>query len=136
MIHKLTHNIPLTTGDYEELERILTEELGSKEDYKREYGDTPFGLLVRKIAKLDHDATMEAFSSFINDTSLNQKQIVFVHKIINHIEQNGYIEDMKELMKPPFDKPVSFVKLFDVKTRTTLLQKINEIKDNAINVVA
>lgn len=136
VIHKLTHNIPLTAGDYAELERVLTEELGSKEDYKREYGDTPFGLLIRKIAKLDHDAAMEAFSSFINDASLNQKQIAFVHKIINHIEQNGYMEDIKELMKPPFDKPISFIKLFDVKTRTALMNKINEIKNNATNVVA
>lgn len=135
-IHKLTHNIPLTAGDYAELERVLTQELGSKEDYKREYGDTPFGLLIRKIAKLDHEAAMEAFSSFINDASLNQKQIAFVHKIVNHVEQNGYMDDMKELMKPPFDKPISFVKLFDAKTRTALMQKINEIKDNAITVVA
>ena len=135
-IHKLTHNIPLTAGDYSELERVLTEELGSKEDYVREFGDTPFGLLVRKIAKLDHDAAMEAFSAFINDASLNQKQIAFVHKIINHIEQNGYMEDIKELMKPPFDKPISFVKLFDARTRTALMEKINEIKENAVNVVA
>ncbi len=135
-IHKLTHNIPLTSVDYAELERIFTQELGSKEDYKREYGDTPFGLLIRKIAKLDHDAAMEAFSMFINDASLNQNQIAFVHKIINHVEQNGYMEDIKELMKPPFDKPVSFVKLFDMRTRTALMQKINEIKENAINVVA
>lgn len=136
VIHKLTHNIPLTVSDYAELERVLTQELGSKEDYKREFGDTPFGLLVRKIAKIDHDAAMEAFSVFINDASLNQKQIAFVHKIINHVEQNGYMEDIKELMKPPFDKPISFIKLFDVKTRTALMQKINEIRDNAVNVVA
>ena len=136
VIHKLTHNIPLTASDYAQLERVLTEELGSKEDYRREFGDTPFGLLIRKIAKLDHDAVMEAFSAFINDASLNQQQIVFVRKIINHIEQNGYMEDMKELMKPPFDKPINFTKLFDVKTRTELVQKINEIKENAIHVVA
>lgn len=136
VIHKLTHNIPLTARDYEELERVLTEELGSKEDYKREYGDTPFGLLIRKIAKLDHSAAMEAFSSFINDASLNQQQIAFVHKVINHIEQNGYMEDMKELLKPPFDKPISFVNMFDAKTRIALVQKINEIKENAIYVVA
>lgn len=29
----------------------------AKEDYKREFGDTPFGLLIRKIAKLDHEAS-------------------------------------------------------------------------------
>lgn len=31
-IHKLTHNIRLAEGDYQELERIFTHELGSKED--------------------------------------------------------------------------------------------------------
>ena len=30
-IYKLTHNIPLSHGDYQELERVLTSELGSKE---------------------------------------------------------------------------------------------------------
>lgn len=135
-IYKLTHNIPLATGDYQELERVLTSELGSKEDYEREFGDTPFGLLIRKIAKLDHDAAMEAFSAFINDQSLNQKQIAFVKKIINHIELNGYMENVSELTKPPFDKPVSFIKLFDAKTRTALIAAINQIRENAIQIVA
>lgn len=49
-IYKLTHNIPLGVGDYSELERVLTSELGSREDYAREFGDTPFGSLVRKSA--------------------------------------------------------------------------------------
>lgn len=135
-IYKLTHNIPLAAGDYQELERVLTSELGSKEDYKREFGDTPFGLLIRKIAKLDHEAAMQAFSAFINDQSLNQKQIAFVKKIINHIELNGYMENVSELTKPPFDKPVSFIKLFDAKTRTALIATINQIRENAVQIVA
>lgn len=135
-IYKLTHNIPLSAGDYSELERVFTSELGSKEDYEREYGDTPFGLLIRKIAKLDHDAAMQAFSAFINDQSLNQQQIEFVHKIINHIEQNGYMESITTLTKPPFDKPIQFIKLFDAKTRAAIIATINGITENAINVVA
>lgn len=135
-IHKLTHNIPLSSGDYQELERVLTSELGSKEDYKREFGDTPFGLLIRKIAKLDHDAAMKAFSAFINDQSLNQKQIAFVLKIINHIELNGYMENAAELANPPFDKPISFLKLFDAKTRTALIETINQVRENAVCVDA
>ena len=135
-IYKLTHNMPLAAGDYQELERVLTSELGSKEDYEREYGDTPFGLLVRKIAKLDHDAAMAAFSQFINDQSLNQKQIAFVHKIINHVEQNGYMESITILTKPPFDKPLGFTKLFDRKTQAKIMAAINKVKDNAIVVVA
>ena len=135
-IYKLTHNIPLTRNDYRELERVLTSELGSEEDYKREFGETPFGLLVRKIAKLDHDAAMQAFSAFINDQSLNQKQIAFVHKIIHHIELNGYMENAAELTKPPFDKPVSFIKLFDANTRNALLAAINRIRENAVQIAA
>lgn len=135
-IYKLTHNIPLAEADYQELERVLTSELGSKEDYEREFGDTPFGLLVRKIAKMDHEAAMDAFSQFINDQSLNQKQIAFVYKIINHIEQNGYMESVTTLTKPPFDKPISFIKLFNTKTRTALMETINQIRENAIQIAA
>lgn len=134
-IYKLTHNIPLSAADYSELERVLTKELGSPDDYQREYGDTPFGLLIRKIAKLDHDAAMEAFSAFINDASLNQKQITFLHKIINHVEKNGYMEDIKELQRPPFDKPISFIKLFDAKKRVEIIKAIQVITENATKIV-
>lgn len=132
VIYKLNHNVTITKADFAELERIFTEELGNSEDYKREYGDTPFGLLVRKIVKLDHDSAMSAFSAFINDSSLNQKQIEFILKIINHIENNGYIEDIKVLMKPPFDKPFSFIKMFDPKTREAIIQAVEGVKNNAL----
>ena len=133
-IYKLTHNIPLSMGDYQELEQVLTSELGSKEDYAREFGDTPFGLLIREIAKLDHEAAMQAFSAFINDQSLNQKQIAFVYKIINHMELNGYMDNIAELANPPFDKPLGFVKLFDAKTRGAIMETINQVRDNAIQI--
>ena len=135
-IHKLTRNIPLEAGDYMELERVLTVELGSREDYQREYGDIPFGLLIRRIAKLDHEAAMQAFAQFINDQSLNYNQIEFVNKVINHVIQNGYMDDLKDLTKPPFDKPVIFVKLFDAKRQTQLIDILKQIKNNAVNVVA
>ena len=118
------------------LQEFHTDAFWDANDYKREFGDTPFGLLIRKIAKLDHDSAMQAFSAFINDQSLNQAQIAFVHKIINHIELNGYMENVTELTKPPFDKPVGFVKLFDAKTRTALMETIQQIRENAIRIVA
>lgn len=135
VIYKLNHNIPLSSGDFEELERILTRKLGDTDDYKREYGDTPFGLLIRKIAKLDHESAMAAFSGLINDSSLNQQQIAFIHKIIIHIENNGYIEDVKILMQPPFDKPYSFIKMFDRETQMAIIRTIESIKNNALQAV-
>ena len=130
-IYNLTHNISLTRKDYEELERVFTQELGSKEDYVKTFGDTPFGLLIRKIAKLDHEAVLTAFSEFINDQSLNSRQIAFVQKVITHIEQNGYIEDISVLTKAPFDKPAKLLDFDEIRQRR-LLAVIKSVRDNAL----
>ncbi|MCM1507902.1 MAG: hypothetical protein NC177_12340 [Ruminococcus flavefaciens] len=101
----------------------------------KDYGNTPFGLLVRKVARLDHDSAMSAFSKFINDGSLNHQQIAFIHKIILYIENNGYIEDVKILLHPPFDKPHNFVKMFDAQTRSDIINTIESIKNNAVQII-
>ena len=135
-IYKLTHNKRLQKGDYQELERVLTQELGTKKDYERAYGNMPFGLLIRKIAKLDHEATMEEFSRYIDTAKLNSRQIAFVHKIINSVEINGYMDDVSDLMKPPFDKPIPFTKMFDGQTKQGIIRAIQEIKKNATELEA
>jgi len=134
-IYKLRNNIPLTALDYKSLEKIFTGELGTAEDYEREFQDTPFGLLVRKIAKLEYEAAIVAFSDFINDQSLSQMQIVFVKKVVDYIVQNGYIDNISELTKPPFDKPQSFIKLFDGTKQKQLMELVTRIKENAVKVV-
>lgn len=135
VIHKLRNNIPLTAADYDSLERIFTGELGTEDDYKREYQDTPFGLLVRKIAKLEIEAVNQTFSEFINDQSLTQAQIVFVRRVIDYVVQNGYIDNAMELTKPPFDRPYSFFKLFDGSKQKQMIDAVNQIKDNAVKTV-
>lgn len=60
---------------------------------------------------MEREAAMKAFSSFINEQNLNANQIVFVNNVINHIDQNGYVENIAALTKPPFDKPQSFAKV-------------------------
>lgn len=131
-IWKLRNNVKLTELDYQTLSDILTKELGNEEDYKKEFGDTPFGLLIRKIAKLEYEAAMQVFSGFINEQGLNQQQIVFVHKVVDYVVQNGYIESAAELMKPPFDKPQSFIKLFAPEDQAKLVALVNLIKENAL----
>lgn len=134
-IHKLRNNIPLTALDYQSLEHIFTGELGTAEDYQREFQDTPFGLLVRKIAKLETEAVNQAFSEFINDQSLSQAQIVFVRKVIDYVIQNGYIENTADLLRPPFDMPQSFMKLFDGTKQIKILEAVVKIKENAVKIV-
>ena len=135
-IHKLRNNIPLTENDYKMLEHIFTGELGTREDYERSFKDTPFGLLVRRIAKLERAAAYEAFSAFINEQNLNADQIAFVDKVIDYIVQNGYVESVAELTKPPFDKPQSFIRLFDHKLQKEFVRIINELKENATKVIS
>ena len=117
------------------MEHIFTGELGSKSDYEREFGNTPFGLLLRKLGKLEYDAAIRVFSEFINDQALSQTQIVFIKKIVDYIVQNGYVEDMAELMKPPFDKPVIFMEVFDKAKQQRIMELVSEVKENAVRVV-
>ena len=44
------------------------------------------------------------------------------------------MENVAVLQKPPFDKPISFLKLFDVRTRTALMKAINDVRENAFTV--
>ncbi len=130
VIHKLRHNQPMTEYEFGELERIFTHDLGSASDYKQAFGDTPFGLLVRKLVKLDHDAAMEAFAEFINTEGLTEQQVSFVHKVVDYIVENGYMEP-RALTQPPFDRPQSFVRVFNAKQQMGLVAIINKIKQNA-----
>ncbi|MGE5391796.1 MAG: DEAD/DEAH box helicase family protein [Deltaproteobacteria bacterium] len=134
-IHKLRTNQPLGQLDYNMLEYILTEQLGSAEDYRRVFGDTPFGLLIRRVAKMEREAANKVFSVFINDAGLNQNQIVFVGKIIDYVVENGYMESPAQLMEPPFDRPMKITQLFDKTGVSKLIGAVNEIKENAIKVL-
>lgn len=135
VIYKLTHNQPLTESDYSQLEHILTSELGSKEDYQKAFKDTPFGLLVRKIAGMDHEAVMSTFAEFIESEHLNTRQINFMNKVIAYVEKNGYISS-SDLLKPPFDKPASFLDLFTEIQQRHLINTLKGVRDNAEHATA
>ena len=53
-----------------------------------------------------------------------------------YIELNGYMDSVADLAKPPFDKPVSFMKLFDPGRKKKLIDAIEAVKKNAVEVTA
>lgn len=132
-VYKLRNNKKLNETDMEELERILWNELGSREDYYKEYGDTPIGRLVRKIVGVDRSALNEAFSKFLSDEKLNINQIRFVNLIIDYIVENGNIEDNSVLMKEPFKSLGSITSIFkeDIGKAKELMNVVTEIRDNS-----
>ena len=131
-IKKLLRNEPINSEDYRELERIFTKELGSEDDYRISYQDTPFGILIRKIAKMDHDAAFSAFGEFIAEMRPNAEQMAFLEKVVDYIVENGCIENIRDLMNAPFDRPVRFSVLFTPDEQKKLVTIINSIKDNAL----
>ncbi len=132
-VYKLRNNKRLTEHDMKELERILWKELGTKEDYQKEYGDKPIGRLVRQIVGVDRDAANEAFGKFLSDEHLNVNQIRFVRLIVDYIVKNGNIEDNSALQQEPFKSVGSITMLFkdDMSTARELLDIIAQIKENS-----
>jgi len=101
-IAKLHTNQPLTSEDIQSLEAILWSELGTKEDYQAEYQDKPLGELVREIVGLDMNSAKQAFSKYLNDVNLDDRQIYFVNQIINYIVQNGMMKNFAVMQESPF----------------------------------
>ena len=132
-VYKLRNNKQLSEGDLKELERILWQELGSKEDYIKEYGDTPVGRLVRRVVGVDRTAVNEAFSEFLTEVHLNINQIRFVNLIVDYIAANGNIDDNKVLMEEPFRSVGSITTLFrdDMGTAKRIMEAVADIKRNS-----
>lgn len=94
-IHNLEH---LSGADINELERILWQELGTKEDYerylKREQmtADIPVAAFIRKVVGLDRQKAIRLFSDFISANTLTAEQEEFINNILNYVCQNGDME--------------------------------------------
>lgn len=136
VIYKLRNNKKLSKEDITHLENIMFEELGSKSDYEREFGDTPVTKLVRNLVGLDIEAANEAFSEFLNNENLNSNQIHFIKLIVDYIVKNGMIDDNRVLTEDPFRTVGNIVELFEnhIDIRGKLLNTIKIIKENAIEV--
>ena len=132
-VYKLRNNKRLSKTDMKELERILWQELGSKEDYVKEYGDTPIGRLVRKIVGVDRNAVNEAFSEFWTKEKLNLNQSRFVGLMIDYIVANGNIEDNKVLTEEPFRSVGSITTLFreNMQAAKKIMDVVTDIRRNS-----
>lgn len=131
-IAKLKSNVPLTKDDISELEKILWSEVGTKEEYTAEYGEKPLGELVREIVGLDMNAAKEAFAVFLNNTSLDSRQIYFVNQIVEYIVHNGVMKDLSVLQEAPFTDKGSVVEIFtDLSVWAGIRKVIESINMNA-----
>lgn len=102
-VHKLRMNLPLSTVDLEELERMLAGSgVGSTEDIRRARDESHgLGVFVRSLIGLDREAAKQVFATFLTGKTLNSNQIEFVNLIIDHLTENGVL-DPGILYESPF----------------------------------
>ena len=131
-ISKLKSNVPLTKDDVAELEKILWNEVGTKDEYTAEYGKKPLGEFVREIVGLDMNAAKEAFSEFLGSNTLDERQIYFVNQIVEYIVHNGVMKDLSVLQDAPFTDKGSVVEIFtDLSVWAGIRKVIEKINMNA-----
>ena len=134
IIRKLNLNQKLTKNDWEQLENIFYQEIGSKEEYDDNV-NKKLGVFIRKITGLDAKAANEAFSKFLDDSVYNVQQVQFVKRVVDYIVQNGVIEDKRILLEPVFSTSGTIVDLFG-SNAAELVRIIDNIYNNTLRIGA
>ena len=111
VLQKIYDMEQLTVADVKELERILWQELGSKEDYNRFTRGMPCGsnvaIFIRSILGIDRMNAVRMFSEFISGNELNADQEDFLMTIISYVCENGDITKEIVVNEAPFDERLS-----------------------------
>ncbi|MCQ2298942.1 MAG: DEAD/DEAH box helicase family protein [Bacteroidales bacterium] len=102
VIQKIFAIEPLDQADIRELERILWEELGSKEEYEQNARNISVGVFIRANIGVDRDIALRHFSQFINNASLNSEQEEWLNTIISYVCKNGDIDTNIMVNEFPF----------------------------------
>ena len=107
VLQKIFNIQPLEQADIQELERILWDELGSKEDYSRYTRDMLCGdfvaAFIRSIIGVDRGIALRKFTDFISNADLNSQQEEYLKTIINYVCENGDISRGTLINVSPFD---------------------------------
>lgn len=135
-LHKLKRNIPVSSRDVAELERMLFEldGMGSREDFEKAYGKQEhLGLFIRTLVGLDREAAKQAFGDYLSRKTLTANQIRFIDQIIDYLTQNG-VMDPGLLYEPPFtDYTASGLDgLFEDHDANRIVSILTEIRATAV----
>lgn len=136
-IAKLRMNMPITSTDLAELERMLGEGgVGDAESIRRAAADAHgLGLFVRSLVGLDRSAAKEALAGFISGRTLSANQLEFVNLIVDHLTEHGAVEAAR-LYESPFTDltphgPDALFKATDMDDLLRTLQAVRATADAA-----
>ncbi|MFT6502848.1 MAG: type I restriction enzyme R subunit [Crocinitomicaceae bacterium] len=130
VIHKITHNIPITEAEVYQLEEILFDgkNCGTREEYTANYGEQPLGAFVRSILGLDIEAANKVFADFLSAGNLRADQMTFIQNIVKFLTKNGRLEK-NMLFEPPFtdNHQDGIIGIFDDAEATRIIKLVDEV---------
>lgn len=108
VLKKIYNLEQLTAADVDELERVLWQELGSKEDYDHYVAGSPFGgnvaAFIRRTMNFDYNVAMKKFEEFVHTEDLNAQQIEYLHSVLAYVSEYGDIIAEKMAETAPFNE--------------------------------
>jgi len=120
----------INAEDLKELERILWQELGTKDDYFNVTKEENLAVFIRSIVGIEQEAINQKFAEYLNTNILSSKQQEFVKSIINYVQQNGDITKQDLVEKSPFSD-FDVVGLFNDKI-DILISVINNLHESIL----
>lgn len=133
-LQRLRRNKPLTPEDLTALELMLVDS-GIAEDAdinqakERSHG---LGLFVRSLVGLDHEAAIDAFSTYLDGTKFTADQIQFISLIVTELTANGIVEPARLYESPYIDHaPTGPEQVFPEADVDNIVQILNTVKANA-----
>ncbi len=108
VLKKIKNIEQLSVDDVNELERILWEELGSREEYDNHTKGMLCGanvaIFIRSLVGVDRREALNRFSEFLSDNTLNSEQEEFLNTIVQYVCENGDITKEIVVNESPFDE--------------------------------
>ena len=106
VLQKIINIEPLTDADIRELERIMWNELGTKDEYHHLTQNMICGdfvaAFIRSIIGIDRAVALQMFTQFISNNDLNSQQEEYLKAIINYVCENGDIKVNTLINDSPF----------------------------------
>ena len=106
----------LSADDISQLEHIMWQELGTREDYERyvQSASPNVAMFIRSVIKVDRQLALQKFTDFLNGSTLNALQMDYLKDIIAYVCENGDIEPQTLMSVSPFSD-INIIDLFDDK---------------------
>ena len=129
VIQKIKNLEQLTFHDVNELEKVLWEELGNKDEYENYTKNMLCGgnvaVFIRSLVGIDRETALEKFSQFIDANTLNSQQQEYLKSILDYVSVNGDISGDIITKTEPFNE-FDWLKVYGDKV-TYIGRYVNEL---------